>query len=168
MFNCLDDSWLTVFHTTVAQFRAFDLSANVQLHTLVVLTNVTINKSRTRSLLDDIPLCHLLNTIRPGVLRRIMLRVSIGLNHDHAETFSSYASLLSQPRFQSLTDIYLVRTQLWHGAPHKQFEESEKEVETAFAALIARGVAVKLLMQRESCHRAVVDQWEQDTLARGD
>ncbi|TCD65065.1 hypothetical protein EIP91_003303 [Steccherinum ochraceum] len=151
------DSWTDL--ETEFGVSTIDLTANVHLHTLVLPS-----PTRTARNVADSQLSRVLNTIIPGALRRIMLCHSFVLE---TEFLHSYASLLSRPRFQSLTDIYFVQEDEWLALiENRSIGQDEQNVQTAFAEFIARGVVVRVLEHDDG--RVVADRWEKETIVESD
>lgn len=90
-----------------------------------------------------------------------MLRTPTISQAGQDQAFSSYATLLSQPRFRSLAELYFIR-----GEPSEEdvsLQERNEAVQRIFAVLVSRGVGVKVV--GDEVAREVADRWEQETIA---
>ncbi|TCD65059.1 hypothetical protein EIP91_003297 [Steccherinum ochraceum] len=133
-----------------------DLSTNTQLHTVVIS-----GLSEAYDTLDGTQLARALSSIQPGLLRRLMLRTPTISEAGQDKAFPSYATLLSQPRFRSLVELYFIRDKPFE--EDVPIQERNKIVQRIFAGLVSRGVGVKVV--GDEVAREVADRWEQETVA---
>lgn len=140
------------------QISTVDLSSNVNLHTLVI-TDSDVDHNAT-----DSPLSRVLNTIKPGMLKRLMLGLPLSRNDEQEQDLASRVTLLARPQFQSLTHLYFIRDPDWFFLQRRKSLKQEREnVKNAFASLVARGVEVRVESAETS--REIADRWEQETIA---
>ncbi|TCD65060.1 hypothetical protein EIP91_003298 [Steccherinum ochraceum] len=137
---------------------AIDLSANVELHTVVFLSYLD-----RCSTVDGTEFARVLNTIRPGKLRRLMAYLPESENNaDPDEAIPSYAALLSQSRFESLTEICLLYGGSWWRNSRDRFKRIE-DVKSIFVASLPSHVSIEIMHELD--YDRVVNRWEQETIA---
>ncbi|TCD65063.1 hypothetical protein EIP91_003301 [Steccherinum ochraceum] len=148
------DDWPIKLEFTFRR-SGIDFSSNTQLRTVVIA-----GLNEAYDTVGGTHLARALNSIRPGLLRRLMLWLPTLNEPKQNEVLPSYATLLSQPRFQSLVKVYFIRAGYQSDPPLQRRNETVQQI---FAEVVSRGVEVRVVEQHDA--QEVGDQWELETVA---